>query len=944
MNNFKPFKHQLEAINEIINSSNGLKNKDRIQLIMSCGTGKSLTSMWIHERFVNDLENSITVLFYPSLFLVNQTYNIYKENTILKFNPLVVCSEKAIGENENDDVFEIDLNEVKYPVTTNIEDIKIYIQDKSIKHKIIFVTYQSSTLIGEALRELNVVATLGIFDEAHKTSTSNIDSKFAYGLKDENIPIEKRLFMTATAKHIKFNINNKENEDVEVFSMDNTELYGTVAYEYSMRKAISDKIITDYKILGILIDDKYIDNYTNELKPYSEDVINEAKIKAINEAMKKYNLNKALIFNKDIAASKEIEKYSNTKIFDKTIKHLDGKSSHSYRETAIQELKDSLQYVITNAKLFTEGVDLPAIDMVALFRNVRSEIDIIQTIGRVVRVDKNNPNKVGYILLPIFVSNLDNIDEELKTNQDLLYTYEIINSLKENDEQLSASLEFKKQSKSKRKSKAELDKSKTKNPNFEIDYISTDSNIPGNYIEEINEKITHKIETVIISKRGTNKTKEEWKTLFKEYDNEFGIDNLTKRTLYKNEYLGHKFSGLLSLYKKSTIKEQKEMRIFWDCIPKDIWKGKKITEDEWKELFIDYSKEIGFKNFTSNTKYKGSNLGFKLSSIKNNYFKLSKKEQEKIRKDWDCIPLDLWEKKLENKTNEEWIELFTEYNKKFGIENLKINEEYKGNRLWGKYAYLKNIYNTSDTEKQKEMADFWSCIPNNMWKNKLKMIDEWKRLFVDYDNEIGLSNLTKSTKYNGDNLGQKFYDIKLIYTKSKPEKQKEIAELWDCIPESMFRNILMKDSEYWKQIFLQYDKEIGLNNLTTSTVYKGENLGIKISDLRHSFRKSSPEKQNEMKKIWDFIPEIMLGDNNSKTKEEWKGLFEEYSKEFGTKAIEYNTKYKCTLLGKKLYELKNVYDKAGIEKQKEMLDFWDCIPMDIWLKNTRAQNKKEIKI
>ena len=413
------YKHQEEAIQNVLNGNYGLNTKNRTQLIMSCGTGKSLVSIWVHEKFVSNLNESITLLFYPSLFLINQTYNTYKENTILKFNPLVVCSDTAIGENENDDIFELDASEVKYPVTTNTEDIKAYLQDKSIKHKIVFVTYQSSQLIGQALNELGLKADLGISDEAHKTATANIESKFAYGLKDEKIPIAKRLFMTATPRHIEFKLD--EDDEVETFSMNNHELYGDIAYEYPMRKAINDGIITDYKILGILIDDRYIDSYTNELKPYSEEIINEAKIKAINEAMTKYNLNKALIFNKDIAASKELENYSNSSIFNKTIKHLDGSSKHSYRESVIQELKDSEQYVITNAKLFTEGVDLPVIDMIALFRNVRSEIDIIQTIGRIQRIDKNNPNKIGYILLPIFVSNIDLIDEELKTNKDLLF-------------------------------------------------------------------------------------------------------------------------------------------------------------------------------------------------------------------------------------------------------------------------------------------------------------------------------------------------------------------------------------------------------------------------------------------------------------------------------------------------------------------------------------------
>ena len=232
-----PYPKQNKAVQNIITT---FKKEDRTQLIKSCGTGKSLTAMWTHEKYVSNLNTSITLLFFPSLFLVNQTYNTYKDNTILKFNPLVVCSDKAIGDNENDDVFELDISEVKYPVTTNVEDIKVYLQDKNIKDKIVFITYQSSELIGFALNELDMKADLGIFDEAHKTATEIIDSVYAFGLKDENIPIAKRLFMTATPRHIKFNADN-EDEDIELFSMDNQELYGNISFEYPMRVSHSLK-------------------------------------------------------------------------------------------------------------------------------------------------------------------------------------------------------------------------------------------------------------------------------------------------------------------------------------------------------------------------------------------------------------------------------------------------------------------------------------------------------------------------------------------------------------------------------------------------------------------------------------------------------------------------------------------------------------------------------
>ncbi|WP_152632575.1 DEAD/DEAH box helicase family protein [Aliarcobacter butzleri] len=777
MSNYTPYINQELAINNVLNGEKGLNKKDRTQLIMCCGTGKSLVSMWVHQNFVSNLNENITLLFYPSLFLVNQTYNTYQENSILKFNPLVVCSDKAIGDNESDDVFELDISEVKYPVTTNIEDIKTYLQDKSIKDKIVFVTYQSSQLVGIALNELNIKADLGIFDEAHKTATANIESKFAFALKDENVPITKRLFMTATPRHIKF--NSDEDEDIEVFSMDNQELYGDIAYEYPMREAINDRIITDYKIVGILIDDKYIDSYTNKVKPYSEDVINEAKIKAINEAMNKYGLNKALIFNRDIAASKELEKYSNTSIFNKTIKHLDGSSKHSYREEVLQELKDNEQYVITNAKLFTEGVDLPIIDMIALFRNVKSEIDIIQTVGRVQRIDKNNPNKIGYILLPIFISNLENIDEEIKSNKDLQYVYEIINSLKENDELLKTTFSYKKQNKSK-SNKEDNAESKVKNPNFEIDYMINDADVSDEYVRQVNEKITHRIETVVLKTKWKWLKDSEWKKLFIEFNKEVGFVNLKRDTIYNEEHIGSKLNTIKTYYNKCSPEQQKKLREYWDCFPDEFWKiGKKnqMTQEEWKNLIL-------------NAKIETNIILTKKKRIKSDFINSTPEQQKELRAYWDCFPDEFWKIKKEVMPKEEWRDLFINFFLEYGTCYINENTIYKNKKIGQKYKLIRNEFIYADSLKQVKLKEFWDCFPDEFWKIEKKnqmTQEEWKTIFKEFDKEYGIATINSRTIYKSFNLGQKLFgDIKKHYKKSTFEKQKKMREFWDCFPDEIW--------------------------------------------------------------------------------------------------------------------------------------------------------------
>jgi len=118
-----PRPHQAKAIDLVFNSENGLNNFDRTQLIMACGTGKTFTSLQIAQKHIENKKSSITVMLFPSLYLIDQTKKEWEQQTDINSfkNPLVICSDDTIGKNEEDDIFEIDKSEVEYTVTTNYE-------------------------------------------------------------------------------------------------------------------------------------------------------------------------------------------------------------------------------------------------------------------------------------------------------------------------------------------------------------------------------------------------------------------------------------------------------------------------------------------------------------------------------------------------------------------------------------------------------------------------------------------------------------------------------------------------------------------------------------------------------------------------------------------------------------------------------------------------------
>ncbi|RBQ32287.1 hypothetical protein CRU92_00825 [Arcobacter sp. FW59] len=701
------YKHQKTAIKEVFENENGLDKNDRTQLIMACGTGKTITALKIHETYINKLfdlccvDNSITILLFPSLYLVNQTYITYSENFNNKpFNPLIVCSDKKIGNSDEDDIYEIDTDEVNYPVTTQIEDIKRYLLDSNIKHKIVFVTYQSSNLVGTALKELNLIANFAIFDEAHKTAVKNNNAinGYASALTNDTFPITKRLFMTATPKHYSFKVSDEleDEENSLVFSMDNEAFYGKVSFEYSMRDAINDGIIADYKILAILIDDDYLKKFNsisklkkdNQIDKISniENEIREVKLRAIEQTMKKFDIKKALAFNSTIEESKKIASFSNSNICsDIKITHIDSSTSHKNRELIINNLKNSDEkQILTNAKLLSEGVDLPSLELVTILKNMSSTTDIIQTVGRCQRFNRVNgeiinPDKIGYVLLPIFIGDMNNVTiETLKIDSELKSLYEIVNSLKENDKQLRADLLIKKLS---RKAKAEklndeLEKLEETVSNLEITHINLVDNTfdkKSEKFEDIVSTFVGNIDTIILSSNIIRK--EDYIEATLDFCKKYGYEKLKSNTKHNGLNIGSFRANQKTKFKQLKTEDERQAMIKkFECIsPVYLFDEIELYKQRNIEATLDFCKKFAYEKLKCDTKHNGINLGTFRSNQKKK-FKTLKTEDERqaMIKEFECIsPVYLFDEiELYKQRN---IEAILDFCKKFGYEKLTFN-------------------------------------------------------------------------------------------------------------------------------------------------------------------------------------------------------------------------------------------------------------------------------
>jgi superfamily II DNA or RNA helicase len=428
--------YQTQALDDIKRT---LKSHDRATAVMACGTGKTFVSLWAAEQ-----QKPTTVLvLVPSLTLLKQTLREWSEQTSwgTKFSYLCVCSDKTV--NLKNDEMNIDKSEVGFRVDTDPKVVREFLKRKSSDIKVIFSTYHSSDVVGDGTKGLPPID-LGIFDEAHKT-TGSAGGMFAFALSDKNIRIKKRLFLTATPRHFDIRRRDKDGE-FRVQSMDDETVYGPRAHSLSFATAAKKGIICKYKVIISIIDKKMVDDFTlkNGITLVKKDEIGARKVAnliALKQAITKVGAKKVISFHSRVNLAQEFATDTPRGIafhlpkFD--VRHVNGGQSSGEREELIGAFARSPQAIITNARCLTEGVNIPAVDMVAFIDPRQSKVDIVQAVGRAMRKPRGSTiKKVGYILVPLFAEiDGDGIEAAIKSEK-FEAVSDVLNALQEHDEEL----------------------------------------------------------------------------------------------------------------------------------------------------------------------------------------------------------------------------------------------------------------------------------------------------------------------------------------------------------------------------------------------------------------------------------------------------------------------------------------------------------------------------
>lgn len=431
-----PDPYQVEAL---ANIRSHLESHNRGSVVMACGTGKTLVALWAVEQ--SRAKNILVLL--PSLTLLQQTLSEWSAHNSWgkDFSYLCVCSDPQV-DLKNDEI-EIDSTDVPFKIDTNPEIVKSFLAQENGRTKIVFSTYQSSQVVSQATKG-EYTFDIGIFDEAHKT-TGVADGRFALALKDENIRIKKRLFFTATPKHYDISKRNKDGE-FKFVSMDDESIYGTRAHTLSFSQAAKQGIICPYKVIVTLIDKQQVDDFSlnNGITLIEGDAVKAKWVAsqiAISSAIKHTNAKKIITFHSRVKTASDFasdEIYGIKKFlpnFD--VFHVHGKQRSNERKDTISKFKSSPTSLITNAKCLTEGVDVPAVDMVAFVDPRHSKIDIAQAVGRAMRKPRGGNKQLGYIVVPLYAANTneESLERSVKSeNFDDVAL--ILNSLLEQDDEL----------------------------------------------------------------------------------------------------------------------------------------------------------------------------------------------------------------------------------------------------------------------------------------------------------------------------------------------------------------------------------------------------------------------------------------------------------------------------------------------------------------------------
>ncbi|MBN8641226.1 MAG: DEAD/DEAH box helicase [Flavobacteriales bacterium] len=467
-------------------TSTHFETNDRGKLIMACGTGKTFTALRIAENQTNN--NGMVLFLVPSIALLGQTLREWSTFSEKPINAVCICSDPEISKNKtkNEDSDTTSTVDLALPASTNTAEILNQFNHHAKKNNgegmtVVFSTYQSIGVIAAAQKELIKNGypefDLIICDEAHRTTGVSLagedESAFTKVHDNTFIKAKKRVYMTATPRLYDLETKSKAAQAEAILcSMDDEALYGQEIYRIGFGEAVEKDLLTDYKVLILTLNDKDVPPAVQKMiaDKESEITTDDASklIGCINALSKQFlgqmgilensdpdPMRKAVAFCANIATSKKITATYNTatdayidslptkkrkKMVSVSSQHIDGTMSAPERDELLGWLKENGEEnecrILTNVRCLSEGVDVPSLDAVLFLSARNSQVDVVQSVGRVMR--KSPGKKYGYIIIPVVVPSDVEADKALDDNERYKVVWTVLNALRAHDDRFNA--------------------------------------------------------------------------------------------------------------------------------------------------------------------------------------------------------------------------------------------------------------------------------------------------------------------------------------------------------------------------------------------------------------------------------------------------------------------------------------------------------------------------
>ena len=305
------------------------------------------------------------------------------------------------------------------------------------------------------------------------------ESNFTRIHDDEYIKGIKRLYMTATPKV--YGEAAKQQESVGeavLYSMDDEKVFGPVFSTLNFDHAVKLGCLVDYKVI-ILVGDKSMLQTDEQLLDFSQ--YHAAKVIGTWKALNKYGVStelsgdeqpmrRAVGFAQIIDSKGKYDKAGSkqfTQYFQNTVehyrehikelslsdpngraseefaylnehnlvcdcKHIDGSMDAITKGQLLDWLRADPEEnhckILFNVRCLSEGVDVPALDAVVFLSPRKSQVDVVQTVGRVMRTA---PGKTrGYVIIPVVTNDLEHPESIFDKNQSFDVVWQVLNALK----------------------------------------------------------------------------------------------------------------------------------------------------------------------------------------------------------------------------------------------------------------------------------------------------------------------------------------------------------------------------------------------------------------------------------------------------------------------------------------------------------------------------------